>query len=141
MEFVTPFRDLARRAVAYDMPSDTADGMDFFDVYEKAGVAIERARAGEGPTLLECKTYRYMGHFVGDNLAYRSKEESEDWKQNRDPLDNFESSACEMSLVESDDLRRIDGEVLAELDAAVEAAIEAPFPTPDDVLRNVYVGE
>jgi TPP-dependent pyruvate/acetoin dehydrogenase alpha subunit len=82
-----------------------------------------------------------MGHYVGDNLAYRSKEESEDWKQNRDPLNNFEASACEMSLVDSDDLRKIDGEVIAELDAAVEAAIEAPFPNPEDVLRNVYVGE
>ncbi len=141
MEFVTPFRDLARRASAFDMASDTADGMDFFDVYEKAGLAIERARAGDGPTLLECKTYRYMGHYVGDNTAYRTKEETEDWKQNRDPLNNFEASACEMSVVDRDELRGIDGEVLAELGAAVDAAIEAPFPEPEDVLRDVYVGE
>jgi TPP-dependent pyruvate/acetoin dehydrogenase alpha subunit len=141
MEFVTPMKDLARRADAYAMASDIADGMDFFDVYEKAGAAIERARAGEGPTLLECKTYRYMGHYVGDNLAYRSKEEAEDWRQNRDPLDGFESSGCEMSLVAPDDLRRIDAEVASEIEAAVQAASEAPFPVPADVLSDVYTNE
>jgi TPP-dependent pyruvate/acetoin dehydrogenase alpha subunit len=141
MEFVTPFRDLARRADAYAMASDTADGMDFFDVYEKAGAAIDRARAGGGPTLIECKTYRFMGHYIGDNMAYRSKEESEDWKQNRDPLDKFEASASEMSLVDAEDLRSIDGEVQRELDEAVEAAQKAPYPNPEDVLTDVYVSE
>src|SRR5439155_602776 len=76
MEFVTPVRDLAVRAGAYAMASAIADGMDFFDVHEKAGAAVARARAGEGPTLLECKTYRYYGHYVGDPLTYRTKEEA-----------------------------------------------------------------
>ena len=73
------------------MHSLIADGMDFFDVYEKAGEAIARARRGDGPTLLECKTYRFAGHYVGDTLAYRTKEETEMWKQKRDPLDLFEA--------------------------------------------------
>ncbi len=140
-EFVTPFTDLARRADAFAMNSDTADGMDFFDVYEKAGKAISRARAGQGPTLLECKTYRYMGHYVGDPMTYRTKEESEDWKQNNDPLDNFESNVVEASLLSADDLRELDAEVVALLEEAVEAARKAPFPQPEDVLSDVYASE
>jgi len=140
-EFVTPFTDLARRADAFAMNSDTADGMDFFDVYERAGEAIARARAGGGPTLLECKTYRYMGHYVGDPLTYRTKEESEDWKQNNDALDNFESKVVEASLVEADDLRTIDAEVVAQIEEAIEAAQEAPFPRPEDVFSDVYASE
>jgi TPP-dependent pyruvate/acetoin dehydrogenase alpha subunit len=138
-EFVTPVKDLAERAKSYAMASDICDGMDFFDVSEKAAAAIERARAGEGPTLLECKTYRYMGHYVGDPLTYRTKEEAEDWKQNRDCLDKFENRVVEANLVDADDLRRIDGDVEDTLDAAVEAAEAAPFPTADDLLRDVYV--
>ena len=138
-EFVTPVRDLAVRAGSYAMPSAIADGMDFFDVYDKAGEAIARARRGEGPTLLECKTYRYFGHYVGDPLTYRTKEEAEDWKQNRDPLARFEARVVADGVVHPGNLRRIDGEVAALIDAAVREAEEAPFPTPDDVLTDVYV--
>jgi pyruvate dehydrogenase E1 component alpha subunit len=140
-EFVTPVKDLAVRAQSYAMRSAVADGMDFFDVYEKAGEAIEAARKGDGPTLLECKTYRFYGHFVGDPLRYRSKAEAEDWKQHRDPLDLFEAKAVEAGLVDADDLRRIDGEVQAELSAAVDEAESAPLPDPGDVLTDVYASE
>jgi pyruvate dehydrogenase E1 component alpha subunit len=138
-EFVVPVKDIAVRAVAYAMRSEIADGMDFFDVYEKAGQAIAAARAGEGPTLLECKTYRFRGHFVGDPLVYRSKEESEDWIQNRDPLPTFETRVVEAGLVEVDALRSIDGEVAEALEAAVAAAEAAPLPRAEDVLSDVYV--
>jgi pyruvate dehydrogenase E1 component alpha subunit len=121
------------------MRSDIADGMDFFDVFEKAGEAIAHARAGEGPTLLECKTYRFMGHFVGDPLVYRPKEEAEDWIQNNDPLLNFEAKVEDAALLGSDELRAVDGEVQAELAGAVEAAEAAPLPTPADLLADVYV--
>src|SRR6266404_5213521 len=99
MEFVTPVRDLAVRAGAYAMASAIADGMDFFDVHEKAGAAVARARAGEGPTLLECKTYRYYGHYVGDPLTYRTKEEAEAWRQ-RDALAHFAERTVREGLVE-----------------------------------------
>jgi pyruvate dehydrogenase E1 component alpha subunit len=138
-EFVTPVADIAQRAASYAMPSAVADGMDFFDVYEKAGAAIARAREGGGPTLLECKTYRYYGHYVGDPLTYRTKEEAEEVKQNRDPLDLFEQRAVEAGVVDADALRAIDGDVTAELDEAVAWAEESPFPTDEDVLRDVYV--
>jgi TPP-dependent pyruvate/acetoin dehydrogenase alpha subunit len=138
-EFVVPVKDIADRAVSYGMRAVIADGMDFFDVYEKAGDAIDRARKGEGPTLLECKTYRFYGHYVGDPTPYRNKEEAEDWIQNRDPLDLFEGKATESGVVESGDLRRIDGEVAALMAQAVEEAEAAPLPTVDDVLTDVYV--
>jgi pyruvate dehydrogenase E1 component alpha subunit len=138
-EFVVPVKDIAVRAQSYAMKSLIADGMDFFDVFEKAGEALEHCRSGEGPVLLECKTYRFAGHFVGDPLVYRSKEEAEDWIQNRDPLQLFESHDALASLVDADELRRIDLEVEEELAAAVEAAEAAPFPDASELTTDVYV--
>jgi pyruvate dehydrogenase E1 component alpha subunit len=137
-DFVIPVKDIATRAGSYAMRSDIADGMDFFDVYEKAGEAIAHARAGEGPTLLECKTYRFMGHFVGDPLPYRAKQEAEDWIQNRDPLAHFESQVVEAGLLTSDELREIDLSVAEEIEAAVEAAEAAPEPGLEELLVDVY---
>jgi TPP-dependent pyruvate/acetoin dehydrogenase alpha subunit len=138
-DFVVPVKDIVERAASYSMRAVIADGMDFFDVYEKAGEAIELARQGEGPTLLECKTYRFYGHYVGDQTPYRNKEEAEDWIQNRDPLDIFESKTTEAGVLQSDDLRTIDGEVAAFLNEAVEEADAAPNPELGEVLTDVYV--
>ncbi len=137
-EFVIPVKDIAVRAGSYAMKSLIADGMDFFDVFEKTGEALEHCRSGAGPVLLECKTYRFAGHFVGDPLVYRSKEEAEDWIQNRDPLDRFEQQAVEAGLVDADDLRRLDLEVQEELEAAVDAAEAAPMPPLAEVTTDVY---
>jgi pyruvate dehydrogenase E1 component alpha subunit len=137
MEFVTPVRDIAVRAAAYGIPGVIADGMDFFDVHAKAGEAIARARRGDGPTLLECKTYRYFGHYVGDNLKYRTKEEAARWAE-RDPLVAFERRTVADGVMEPGNLRRIDAEIAAEIDAAVTAAEAAPLPSADDVLTDVY---
>jgi pyruvate dehydrogenase E1 component alpha subunit len=84
VEYHVAVKDLAVRAQAYGMPGVVADGMDFFDVFEKACEAIARARRGDGPTLIECKTYRYFGHYVGDPLTYRTKEEAEQVRTTRD---------------------------------------------------------
>ncbi len=140
-DFAVPVKDLAERAQSYAMRSDIADGNDFFDVYEKAGEAIEHARAGGGPTLLECKTYRTLGHYVGDPTPYRHKEEAEEWQQKRDPLQRFEARAVEAGLVDGDDLRTIDGDVERELEEAVAEAEAAPLPSPDEVTTDVYVRE
>src|SRR5205085_8254735 len=83
-EFVVPVKDIAERAKSYGMASAIADGMDFFDVQAKAADAIARARRGDGPTLLECKTYRFAGHYVGDGLAYRPKAAADAWMHERD---------------------------------------------------------
>ncbi len=141
MEFVTPVRDIAVRAASYGMASAIADGMDFFDVHEQAGAAIARARRGEGPTLLECKTYRYFGHYVGDPLTYRTKEECDEWRERRDPLMQFEARVTAEGVVEPGNLRRIDAEIDTEIADAVRAAQEAPEPEPGDLLIDVYTKE
>jgi pyruvate dehydrogenase E1 component alpha subunit len=140
-EFVVPVKDIAVRAVSYGMKSLIADGMDFFDVYTKANEAIAFARSGEGPVLLECKTYRFAGHFVGDPLVYRSKQEAEEWIQTRDPLLLFEARATEAGLVEADDLREIDRAVAEEINAAAQAADEAPYPDIAELTTDVYFEE
>ena len=140
-EFATPMTDLAVRATAYNMHSLVADGMDFFDVFEKAGEAIERARDGKGPTLIECKTYRFLGHFVGDPIGYRTDAELQQWKTHRDPLKVFVAKAVQLGLVREDALAPIDAEVTATIEAAVASAAEAPFPSPDDIFTDVYAPE
>jgi pyruvate dehydrogenase E1 component alpha subunit len=138
-EYASSVPDVATRAAGYGIPGVIANGMDFFDVFEKAGAAIERARGGEGPTLLECKTYRFYGHYLGDNLAYRRKEEVEEVRQTRDPLDLFERRTAGEGWLASDELRAIDAEVAAEIEAAVAYAEASPFPAPADVTTDVYV--
>lgn len=138
-EFAVSVRDIADRAVAYGMPGVVADGMDFFEVYARAGEAIERARRGGGPSLLEFKTYRYYGHFVGDNTAYRLKEEEEEMRRNHDPLTGFEEQTVAAGLVTSDDLREIDAAVVDRIEAAVKFAEESPHPAVEDLLEDVYV--
>jgi len=138
-EFVTPVHDLAVRAASYGMSSAIADGMDFFDVREKAGQAIDRARNGEGPSLLECKTYRYYGHYVGDPLTYRTKEETEEVRNTRDPLDLFEKRVVADGRVDENILRAIDGEVAEHIAAAVGFAEQSPLPGSEALLTDVYV--
>ena len=138
-DFAVSVKDIAERAKAYGMPGVIADGMDFFDVHAKADEAISRARRGEGPTLLECKTYRFFGHYVGDNTAYRRKEEEEEWRQTRDPLVGFEERTVGAGLLSAEDLRAIDGDVEREIEAAVAFAESSPLPEPGDVLTDVYV--
>ena len=138
-EFVTPVRDLAVRAASYGMESVICDGMDFFDVHAKAGVAIARARAGGGPALIECKTYRYFGHYVGDPLTYRTKEEADEVRRTRDPLDGFEKRAVGEGWMDEAVLRAIDGEVAEDIAAAVGFAEQSPFPELDAVTADVYV--
>jgi pyruvate dehydrogenase E1 component alpha subunit len=139
-DFVIPVKDIATRAGSYAMPSAIADGMDFFDVAAKAGEALARARAGQGPTLLECKTYRFLGHFVGDSMKYRSKAEAEHWITTRDPLHLFERRTTEAGLVSTAELRAIDAAIDGELAAVVAAAEAAPFADPAEVTTDVYAG-
>ena len=137
-EFVVPVKDIAERARSYAMHSLIADGMDFFDVHSKAGEAIARARSGGGPTLLECKTYRFLGHYVGDPLVYRSKGEADEWIRDRDPLKLFESRVVGEGLLATDNLRSIDAEVSDLIAEAVASAQAAPFPDPAELLQDVF---
>jgi TPP-dependent pyruvate/acetoin dehydrogenase alpha subunit len=116
-----------------------ADGMDFFDVFAKASAAIERARRGEGPTLIECKTYRYFGHYVGDPLTYRSKEETEKVRASRDPIDNFQKKVISDGKISADEFRSLDDQVSKAIAEAVKFAEASPAPGVSELLTDVYV--
>jgi pyruvate dehydrogenase E1 component alpha subunit len=132
-------KDLADRAASYGIPGVIADGMDFFDVFEKAKTAIERARRGEGPTILECKTYRYFGHYVGDPLTYRTKEEVDKVRDTRDPIAAFEKRVVSKGMVKEDALRAVDDQVAKAIAEAVKFAEASPAPESADLLTDVYV--
>ncbi|MCC6849912.1 MAG: thiamine pyrophosphate-dependent dehydrogenase E1 component subunit alpha [Deltaproteobacteria bacterium] len=136
--FVVPVKDIAERARAYAMHALIADGMDFFDVYAQAGEAIARARGGAGPSLLECKTYRFLGHYVGDPLVYRAKHEADDWIRHRDPLRLFEARVTREGLLTESNLRAIDVDVAALVADAVARAQDAPFPDAGELLHGVF---
>lgn len=131
--------DVADRAPGYGMPGVIVDGMDVIAVYEAAGEAIARARAGEGPTLLECKTYRYYDHVGvrGMGLSYRTDEEVEEW-QKKDPIDAFEAILASQDLLSADAALAVHDEVRAEIAEAIKFAEESPYPEPSAVLEDVY---
>jgi TPP-dependent pyruvate/acetoin dehydrogenase alpha subunit len=140
----TPFHyhcsttDVANRAAAYEIPGLVVDGLDLFAVYEASGEAIARARRGEGPTLIEAKTYRYYGHFQGDMVTYRTEEELNRFKE-RDAIQNVRRYAIEHELATAAELDAIDARTKAALDTAWEDAKAAPWPQPEEALTDVYV--
>jgi acetoin:2,6-dichlorophenolindophenol oxidoreductase subunit alpha len=139
VEYHVNIHDLAARATSYGIPGVIADGMDFFDVFEKASTAIERARRGDGPTLIECKTYRYFGHYIGDPLTYRSKEETEKVRSTRDPIDNFTKRIVSDGKVSASELRALDDQVSKAIAEAVKFAEASPTPMVSELLTDVYV--
>ncbi len=130
--------DVANRAAAYEMPGVVVDGLDLFSVYEAAGEAIARARRGEGPTLIEAKTYRYYGHFQGDAITYRTADEVTKYKE-RDVIEAVRKYAVEHDLATEGELGAIDARIQATLDKAWADAKTAPFPAPEEALDDVYV--
>jgi pyruvate dehydrogenase E1 component alpha subunit len=126
---------ITARAEAFGIPSQVVDGQDVFAVYEAAAAAVERGRRGEGPSFVECKTYRYHGHHVGDidRSYYRSKDEEEQWARERDPLLLVAARLCDDAAIE-----RLRGQVEAEVAEAVAYALEAPYPDPSEVTEHVY---
>jgi acetoin:2,6-dichlorophenolindophenol oxidoreductase subunit alpha len=129
--------NVSSRAAAYNLPGVQIDGDDVTIVYEKAGEALERARRGGGPTLIECLTYRFFGHHVGDpGTAYRSKEEIESWKA-RDPIVKLRRQALDGKLASQDEFDAIDKEVNAMIEDAAEFALSSPQPAVDTALNFV----
>ncbi|MBI3325516.1 MAG: thiamine pyrophosphate-dependent dehydrogenase E1 component subunit alpha [Nitrospinae bacterium] len=132
-------KDISVRALAYDIPGETVDGMDVLEVYRVAGEAIARARAGGGPTLVECKTYRFYGHYVGDpGTAYRTPEEVEEWKQ-RDPIPTFAQRLLAEGAATEADLQGAREAVQRELEEAIQFAEASPDPDVRDALEDIYV--
>ena len=130
--------DIANRAGAYEIPGIVVDGLDVFAVYEGAGEAIARARRGEGPTLIEAKTYRYYAHFQGDAGTYRTEEEVLRYRE-RDPIAGLKKYLEDHGMATEEELDAIDARVVRALDEAWEAAKAVPLPAPEETLTDVYV--
>ena len=139
VEYATSAVNISDRAAAYNMPGWSVDGMNVLSVYDTAGTAIGRARAGQGPSLLECKTYRYYGHFFGDNpLTYRLKEEQDSYKK-QDPILQFEASMKALYPQCFKATQRIYKEVEAAIEAAIDFAYSSPYGPVTDLYDDVYV--
>jgi pyruvate dehydrogenase E1 component alpha subunit len=134
--YATSVADVASRAIAYGIPGVVADGADVRDVYTAARTAVERARAGQGPTLLEVKTYRFMGHFEGDPDRYRDDEDRRVTREN-DALEKLRGELLGDGVAE-DELEGIRAELEAAIAEAVEFARASPFPDPAEIDRFVY---
>jgi len=134
---VTNIENLADRAAAYGIPGVIADGMDVLDVYEKAGTLVERARAGEGPALIECKTYRFRGHSRLEKPVYRTGDEVAEWKK-KDPIPRMENYMKESMGITDDEINVIRGKVKEEIDAAVAFAEQSREPLAEDYKQYIY---
>lgn len=134
----TAVENIADRAAGYNMPGVIVDGNNLSDVAEAAHEAIERARRGEGPTLIENKTYRLRGHSKSDRNRYRTKEEIEDWATNRDPIARFEAELKEYGLITDAEVETIRANVETEIAEAIEFAKNSPSPDLSNLTRDVY---
>jgi len=132
--------DIVARATAFGVEAAKVDGQDVRAVYDVAKRLIDRARRGEGPGFIQCDTYRYHGHHVGDinREYYRPKQEEQLWRTERDPITNFTNWLLSEKVIEAAALKHIQAEVESEMKKAVEFAIAAPYPTVDEVGEDVY---
>ena len=139
VEYALSTANVSDRAAGYDMPGINVDGMDVFAVYDAAGQAVARARAGEGPSLLECRPYRFYGHTVFDHpRSYRTKEEEDHWRA-RDPLKLFREAVLPLGEITQEELDQIDQEAAQLMEDAIKFADESPLPNQEEIYDDVYV--
>lgn len=134
---VMAVENVADRATAYGIPGRVVDGNDVLAVYDVAHEAVERARKGKGPTLIECKTYRHKGHSRFDPATYRSKKEVEEWLT-RDPVSTFKTKLLGMKAVTEKRAKELEESVIADVEKAVKYALESPYPEPEEALEDLY---
>ena len=130
--------DIAARARGFGMPGVKVDGKDVFAVYEAMHEAVELARRGDGPSFIEADTYRYYGHFEGDAMTYRTKEEVKSYRK-KDCIKQFRETVLNKKLLGADELESIDNRAKQTIEEAVRFAEESPFPPPEEILTDVYV--
>lgn len=133
----TSVKDISVRAVGYDMPGVTVDGNDVYAVYEATKKAIEHAKAGNGPTLIEAKTYRWRGHWTGDPEVYRTKDEVSEWIA-KCPIERMKAKMLEDGIAEESELTDIENKALSDVKEAIEFSTNSPEPDPATVMDNVY---
>ena len=134
---VMAIENVSDRAVAYGILGVVVDGNDVLAVYEAACEAVKRAREGNGPTLLECKTYRHKGHSRVDPATYRPKEEVEDWLK-KDPIVRLKTKLLEQKVLTEAEANNIEKDTIAAVEYAVKFALESPYPAPEESLEDVY---
>jgi pyruvate dehydrogenase E1 component alpha subunit len=134
----TAVENISDRAVGYAIPGETVDGNDVLAIYEAFARAKEHALNGKGPSLIECKTYRWRGHWAGDPEVYRTREEVEEWKENKDPIKIFHTYLLKQKLATRKELDEIDVAIAEKMAKAVEFAMNSPEPDPAHVLDDVF---
>lgn len=137
VEKSTSVVDISCRSIAYGIPGVTVDGNDVVAVSDKTLEAVTRAREGNGPTLIECKTYRYLGHYVGDPANYRPKREVEEWKK-RDPIDRFRQRLLEMSVLDKTDFDRIHEKTENRIKEVISFAMKGSEPSSDELATHIF---
>ena len=134
----TSVENISDRAAGYGIVGMTVDGNDVNAVYDAFAQLKERALKGEGPSILECKTYRWRGHWTGDPEPYRTREEVEEWKTNKDPIKLFRAWLLEQKLADEKELDEIEAAAAKKMEEAVEFAENSPEPDPAHVLDDVF---
>jgi pyruvate dehydrogenase E1 component alpha subunit len=141
VEYAVSVADIAVRGASYNMPGVVVDGQDVFAVWEATAEAVRRARAGEGPSLIECKTYRYFGHHAGDNPRSYRFEDEETLARSRDCLERFRARVTENNLLSVGELDAADALNQSRMDEAVAFAEASPLPDPAELTTDVYSTE
>lgn len=130
-------KDIFKRAEGYGIPGEVVDGNDPMAVYEVLSQAVDRARNGDGPTLIEAKTYRIRGHFEGDPCEYRPAQELEMWKR-KDPFVHYQNQLKDMKIIDAKIMEETAGRAKQIIDEAVHFAMESPLPTREEIIGQVY---
>jgi pyruvate dehydrogenase E1 component alpha subunit len=140
VERTSNVHDLWKLGLAYDMPSKPVDGLTVEAVHEAMEEAVARARRGDGPTFLEMKTYRYKGHSMSDAQTYRTKDEVKEY-QTQDPIQKVLDTLIKNKWIDEARIEAIDEKVKALVDESVQFAEESPYPTADELYKDVYKEE
>jgi acetoin:2,6-dichlorophenolindophenol oxidoreductase subunit alpha len=135
---MTNIENLADRAVAYGIPGEVVDGTDVLEVYGVTKKAVERAKRGEGPTLIEAKTYRWRGHSKSDARKYRTREEEQDWIQNKDGIQKFKEKLLNAHVLTEAEIEELEAQVKKEVEEAVAFAENSPEPSLDTLEEDVF---
>lgn len=130
---------IAGRAHAYGIPGFITDGSNVLAVLEVVQEAVDRARSGNGPSIVETETYRYKGHFEGDKQKYRTQDEISSYRMTRDPIDRFERVLVEEKILTRESIADLWAETKKSIEAAVRFGLESPLPQPEDALRDLFV--
>ena len=131
-------KDIAKKALAFDMPAENVDGQDVLAVREVVGKWVNYAREGNGPSFVVANTYRYYGHSRSDPRVYRTREEEKFWKE-RDPIIIFSNKMKEYNILTEEEINAIEEEVRKEIEEAVDFAIKSPYPEPEELYSDLYV--